>query len=171
MRVERDRVGRMISTDQEAYVNQILHSFHVEAEKGISTPIEPCTELLRRLGSPTLYPESGKPTSHDNTEEEEEADQKTYQKIVGSLNYAATAPRPDIAFAVGILGRFAVDPARMHMHMVIRIIRYLKKTAGYLLILGDRNGNQGVSACITLYTDSDFLPEIQTHKVNNWNDY
>ena len=164
MRVERDRVGRTISIDQEGYVNQILHRFHLEAEKSVSTPIEPGTSLLRRLGSSTVYPETGKPTSHYDEEQEEEAGQKTYQEILGSLNYAATATRPDIPFAVGILGRFAADPARRHMRMAIRVMRYLKKTASYRLVLGDRNGKNGISDCITLYTDSDFAGDPNSFK-------
>ena len=149
MRVEHDRVRRTISIDQDGYVNQILHRLHIEAEKGVSTSIEPGTSLLRRLGCPTVYPEAGKPTSRYDEEEEEEANQKSYQGMVGSLNYAATATRPDMAFTVGILGRFAADPARRHMRMAIRVMRYLKKMASYRLVLGDRNGKnqQKIISC------------------------
>lgn len=118
--------------------------------------------MLRQLGSPTVYPEAGKPTSRYDEEEEEEADQKTYQEIVGSLNYATTATRPDIAFVVGILGRFAANSARRHMCMAIRVMRYLKKTASYRLVQGDRNGKGGFEMLlrsIPIPTS----PEIQTY--------
>jgi len=112
--------------------------------------------LLRRLGILTRYSETGKPISHYDEEEEEEANQKPYQEIVGRLNYAATATRPDMALAVGNLGRFAADPAGRHMRMAIRVMRYLKKTACYRLVLGDQNGKEGVSESITLNSDSGF---------------
>jgi len=37
-----------------------------------------------------------------------------YREIIGSLMYTATATRPDIAFAVSVLGQFAHNPAKLH---------------------------------------------------------
>jgi len=165
LRIERNRLHRTLTIDQEGYVNQMLRRFHMEAEKGVSTPIEPGTSLLRRKGTPTVYPESEHSIHiHINEEEEREADQKEYQEIVGSLNYAAIATLPDISFAIGVLGRFASDPAKRHMTMAIGVMRYLKKTSHLRLQLGQRNEESQIGSSVVLYTDSDFAGDPNSLK-------
>ena len=51
-----------------------------------------------------------------------------YRSIVGSLQYLAVWTRPDIAFYVGFLSRFLVDPKEVHMVFAKRMLRYLKGT-------------------------------------------
>ena len=48
-----------------------------------------------------------------------------YRHLVGKLNYL-TITRPDISFAVSVLGQFMKDPRLPHWEAVIRIVRYLK---------------------------------------------
>jgi len=45
-----------------------------------------------------------------------------------ALMYAATATRPDIAFATSTLAQFMQDPARIHWEVAKRVVRYLKMT-------------------------------------------
>jgi hypothetical protein len=52
-----------------------------------------------------------------------------YQQAIGSLMYAATSTRPDIAFPVAILSQFMREAAK-------RVIRYLKGTKKEKLTLG-----------------------------------
>jgi hypothetical protein len=42
--------------------------------------------------------------------------------------YAMLGTRPDIAFAVGLLGRFACDPSTSHWEAVCHVLRYLAHT-------------------------------------------
>ena len=106
----------------------------------MSTPIEPGTSLLRRKGIPTVYPESQHGIHIYIIEEEElEADQKEYQEIVCSLNYAGIATRLDISLVIGVLERFANDRAKRHMTIAIRVMQYLKKTSHLHLQLRQRN--------------------------------
>jgi Reverse transcriptase (RNA-dependent DNA polymerase) len=56
-----------------------------------------------------------------------------YRSAVGSLNYAATGTRPDIASAVGIVSRFLDKPKLIHVEMVKRIFYYLRSTLDYNL--------------------------------------
>ena len=37
-----------------------------------------------------------------------------YSLVVGSLIYAQICTRPDIAFVVGVLGRYLSDPSQSH---------------------------------------------------------
>ncbi|XP_064392583.1 uncharacterized protein LOC135340191 [Halichondria panicea] len=57
-----------------------------------------------------------------------QVNQAQYQSMVGSLMYASTATRPDIAFAVGRVSKFSSAPTTAHLTAVKRIFRYLKGT-------------------------------------------
>nr|GEX16596.1 putative ribonuclease H-like domain-containing protein [Tanacetum cinerariifolium] len=55
----------------------------------------------------------------------EDVDVHTYRSMIGSLMYL-TSSRPDIMFAVYACARFQVTPKASHLHVVKRILRYLK---------------------------------------------
>ena len=48
-----------------------------------------------------------------------------YASIVGSLMYAQVCTRPDIAYAVGVLGRYQSNPGMDHWRAVNKVMRYL----------------------------------------------
>ena len=50
-----------------------------------------------------------------------------YRSMVGSLSYASTGTRPDIATAVGIVKRFLANPKSIHCEMVRQIWYYLRQ--------------------------------------------
>jgi ribonuclease HI len=82
--------------------------------------------------------------------------QQEYQEAVGSLIYAAVSIRPDIAYAAGIVGRFAADPSAEHWTAVKRILRYLKGTHAMQLKLGICEGSEGSEGAFELHADADF---------------
>jgi hypothetical protein len=49
-----------------------------------------------------------------------------FKRIIGKTIYAMVGTRPDIAYAVGMLGRFASRPNTHHLAMAKRLLRYLK---------------------------------------------
>ena len=55
----------------------------------------------------------------------------TYQQAIGCLTYIATATRPDIAAAVGVLSQYISRPSKDHWIGVKRVLRYLKGTLNY----------------------------------------
>ncbi|GJV11719.1 zinc finger, CCHC-type containing protein [Tanacetum coccineum] len=57
--------------------------------------------------------------------------QNKYAKVIGSLMYAMTCTRPDIAYAVGRLSRHTSSPGKEHWDAVNRVFKYLKKTMNY----------------------------------------
>ena len=65
---------------------------------------------------------------------ETEVDAGHYQSIIGSLSYAATVTRPDIAFAVSALSRYCSRPFTSHLTAAKRVLRYLKGTADLKLV-------------------------------------
>jgi hypothetical protein len=46
----------------------------------------------------------------------------SYKSVVGSLMYAMLATRPDLAFAVGFLGRYAANPKQYHWSIAKRCL-------------------------------------------------
>jgi hypothetical protein len=52
----------------------------------------------------------------------------TYLRKVGSLLYAAVITRPDVAFAVSRLARFATNPGPEHQAAADRVLLYLQET-------------------------------------------
>nr|XP_027109057.1 uncharacterized protein LOC113728902 [Coffea arabica] len=58
-------------------------------------------------------------------------DQHKYASIIGSLIYAIDCIRPDIAYAVNILGRFTSKPSYDHWNAIVHVMKYLKGTINY----------------------------------------
>ena len=51
-----------------------------------------------------------------------------YKEIIGALMYAATATRPDIAFATSALAQFMQDPVQVHWEVAKRVVQYPQMT-------------------------------------------
>jgi len=73
----------------------------------------------------------------------------SYQLMVGSLLYAATATQPDIAQAVGAVSKFCAQPTEAHHTAVKRVLHYLSGTRNLAL----QNHKSGE---LTGYSDSDW---------------
>src|SRR4051812_27412725 len=83
--------------------------------KLMSTPMDTSVKLSKEMSLKT-------------EEETEEMKNLPYQSAVGSLMYAMTGTRPDIAYAVGAVSAYNSNPGEAHWKAVKRIIRYLKGT-------------------------------------------
>ena len=57
-----------------------------------------------------------------------------YAFVVGSLMYAQVCTRPDIAFAVGMLGRYQSNPGIDHWKAAKTVMRYLQRTKDYMFM-------------------------------------
>ena len=93
---------------QQRYITEILEQFGMENCKSVNTPIEVSSALKKATDDETL------------------CDQKLYQSIIGSLMYAATATRPNIAYATHFRGQFSSKPTETHLSAAKRVLRYLK---------------------------------------------
>ncbi len=87
----------------------------------------------------------GKPTELN----EEEADIKEYQGVVGTLLYAAKSTRPDIANAVRNVSQNMASPNKTHMDQAYRIAQYLVNHAEEGITCDQKNGLE-----MTAYVDS-----------------
>ena len=82
-----------------------------------------------------------------------------YASIVGSLMYGQTCTRPDISFAVKILGRYQSNPRVDHWKAAKKVLRYLQETKDHMLTY-KRYGHLKVIG----YLDSDFARCVDIRK-------
>ncbi|XP_050937730.1 secreted RxLR effector protein 161-like [Cucumis melo] len=82
-----------------------------------------------------------------------------YASIVGSLLYAQTYTRPDISFAVGMLGRYQSNPGMNHWKAAKKVLRYLQGTKDYMLTYKRYDHLEVIG-----YSDSDFAGCVDTRK-------
>ncbi|GKE53143.1 putative RNA-directed DNA polymerase [Tanacetum coccineum] len=86
------------------------------------------------------------------------ADKNRYQRLVGKLIYLSHT-RPDITYAVGVVSRFMHQPQVAHMNAVLRIVRYLKGTAGHGVLFRS-NGHLNIQ----MYTYADWAGDKGTRR-------
>ncbi|XP_040367506.1 secreted RxLR effector protein 161-like [Rosa chinensis] len=79
---------------------------------------------------------------------------KPYASLVGSLMYVHVCTRPDIAYSVGILGRFQTNPGHAHWVVGKKVFRYLQKTKDYMLVYKKIDGQELV---VFGFSDVDFV--------------
>ena len=101
IKIHRERSRRIIGLSQETYINKVLERFQMKD----------C--------SPSLAPiVKGDGFSLDqclnNDFEWEQMKNIPYALVVGSLMYTQVCTRLDIAYAVGVLGRYQINPGIDH---------------------------------------------------------
>ena len=82
----------------------------------------------------------------------------SYVSAVVSLIYAILCTRPDIYYAVGVVSRFQSNPGPEHWIAIKYILKYLKRTSGYMLVYSGDDLN------LLGYTDSDFQGDRDSKK-------
>ncbi|KAK4841202.1 hypothetical protein QYF36_000610 [Acer negundo] len=87
-----------------------------------------------------------------NNLEVKEMQKIPYASAVGSLMYAQVSTRPDIAYIVGMLGRYLSNPGMDRWKATKRVMRYLQRTKDHMLTY--RRSDQ---LEIIGYSDSDYV--------------
>jgi hypothetical protein len=123
--IKRDLDKRTVSLTQRSYIQSIIDRYGLADARTCSMPLDP-HNLLSKNQCPTTPQEFA------------EMRDVPYREAVGSLMYAALGTRPDIAYAVGHLARFSENPSKPHWEAVKRVIRYLKGTKDWWLVLGGK---------------------------------
>jgi hypothetical protein len=77
-----------------------------------------------------------------------------YRQIIGKLMYAMVGTRPDLAYTLSVLGRFAAAPDTYYMALAKRALAYVKATINYRLHYKRRSGS--ATPTLTGYVDSDY---------------
>ena len=132
-----------IAVNQEKYIDDHLKRFYIEECKPVQRPLPENTKFEL---------ENNKEQDYD---EQSIMERRDYRELVGSLNYLALSSRPDIAHPTNVLSRFLEHPSKEHWMAAKRILRYLKGTKQYELMLRMCEG--GVTMCAFSDTDCEWL--------------
>jgi len=99
----------------------------------------------------TPLPTSYKPEPFDGTATV--ALRSQYQSVIGSLLYLMLGTRPDLAFAVTQMAKFAHNPSEEHLLKSRHILRYLAGTFKYTLVYDGRTDAGLYAYCDFSYGD------------------
>ncbi|SGZ29601.1 BQ5605_C051g12552 [Microbotryum silenes-dioicae] len=99
-----------ITLSQERYLQDVLEQFDLALAKPASTPMQ--KNLLLEL-------DQSSPSDQEQTR---------YLQAIGSLMYAALGTRPNLAYAVSYLARFAKEPGPTHWTAIKHVLRYIRGT-------------------------------------------
>jgi len=94
-----------------------------------------------------------------NEWERKQMERIPYASAVRSLMYAHTCTRPDISFAVCMMGRYQSNPRIDHWKAAKKVMRYLKGTKNYMLTFKRSDHLEVIS-----YSDSDFAECVDSRK-------
>jgi hypothetical protein len=143
MEVIRDRPRRSLRLSQEAYLRKVLEDNDMSnCSTTVATPMETSVRLMPAADgyvAPAIL-------------------RRQYQSAVGSLMYAMLGTRPDLAFAVSVVSRFASNPTETHLKAVKRIFRYIHSTIHMGLVF------RGSIRPLAGYTDSDWAGDHDTRR-------
>ena len=143
MSITRNRQQRTLRIGQKSYLEEAIKSAGLWESAPQLTP----------MATGNLEPAPDDYTAH--------ADFKAkYQSYVGTLMYAMLGTRPDIAFSVSCVSRFAANPTDAHMKAVKRIFSYLRGTIDLQLTY------RGELLQLEGYSDADWGGESIYYEVN-----
>jgi hypothetical protein len=120
------------------------------------TPL-PCDFVLYHPhelpGIPLVSPEGKSPSVCLEDSLCDPKEQQRFQRIVGSLNYAAHTTRLDVAYAVSQLSRATHSPRKRHLRAAERVVKYLAGTADFGL-----HYIKDAGAYLECYVDANLAP-------------
>jgi hypothetical protein len=104
-----------IALSQEEYIDELLEKHGLTERSPYNTPLPTDLEKYMEPGDGSVPP---------------------IMDVVGQLRYLADRTRPDIGYATSFLARFAAKPTVEHQKLAMRVLRYLKGTRSYKLVIG-----------------------------------
>ena len=140
MAVTRDRGNKILRLGQQAYLEKILKDHGMWECKAVAVPMD------------------GNLTSSLQNYQATDVFRTQYQSAVGSLMYAMLSTRPDLAFSVSVVSRYASNPNPSHWQAVKRIFRYIRGTPSLQLTY------RGTLSKLEGYTDADWAGDYDTRR-------
>ncbi|PLW53078.1 hypothetical protein PCANC_05790 [Puccinia coronata f. sp. avenae] len=125
IKVKRPLLGKIILS-QPFLTQKIIDSFTTNSTLPRNIPIKDTNSL----------------TTSGN--DEEVINPNGYLSIVGSLNDLAVATRPNLAFAVGFLARFAKSPTTRHWTAIQQVLGYVKGLGCRQLVIKPKTTNKTI---------------------------
>ena len=144
MQVKRSRSKRQLHLSEPSKVERMIENFGMGEAKEKKVPI-----------------------CEDVSETQDVCDQEilsSYQQLVGQLLYLSTTVRPDLGHAAAVLSRHMSKPSKQHWALAKGVVRYLKGTKDYGILLGDLNENGPTEISLEGYCDADFATDKATRR-------
>ena len=153
IKITRDFNGRRFYLSQPQYIKDMVDTFGLRDAKICDTPMEGGTVDHENM----LYDEK------DETQREWlRRNPSLYRRGVGTLMFLMVATRPELAFSVSTVSRYLDRHSPTAWKVVKRIMRYLKGTPNYGLILGASEGQDDMT--LKAYFDADWAGDLETRK-------
>ncbi|KAL6331937.1 hypothetical protein AAG906_020287 [Vitis piasezkii] len=141
-----DRANGVLKLSQRTYIEKILKRFNMHNYSFARVPIVKGDRF-------------SKARCPQNDDEREKMRTIPYSSLVGNLMYAQVCTRLDIAFVVGMLGRYLSNPGSQHWKAAKKVLRYLQGTKDLMLTYQRTNILDVVGFC-----DADFAGCIDDKK-------
>ena len=120
IQIHQNRSRGILELSQKDYIEKVLKRYDMQNYKSGDTPVA--------KGDKFSLEQCPK-----NAFEEKDMQKIPYASTVGSLMYAQICTRPDIAYIIGMLGRYLSNSGLDHWKATKRVLRYLQKTKDYML--------------------------------------
>jgi len=133
IQIQRNQEQKQMFVHQTKYLNNLLQKYGMSNCKSIST-----TQEQNQVMMPN---------------DDEPVDKTKFQAVIGSITYAVTATRPDLAQALGSVNQFASNPSREHWIAVKRILRYIQAASNHGILF---NGQKERSIQLEGYVDAEW---------------
>ena len=141
IKIYRDRSRKLIGLSQKLYIDKILERFHMENSKKGNVPMSGSVQL-------------SKSQCAMSRKDIEYMKNVPYASAIGSIMYAMTCTRPDVAYALSMTSRHQATPGPEHWTAVKNILRYLKRTKNKFLVFGGQR-----ELIVEGYTDASFMSD------------
>jgi len=132
------RNGDSLALTESHYIKKLLKNFNYYDVSPFSTHFDPTISLKKNKGA--------------------SVSQYKYSQIIGSLLHLMNHTRPDIACAVGRLGRYTCSPNISHWTTLERVLKYLKGTMDYYIHY------TSFSPVLEDYSDANWITDSQETK-------
>lgn len=151
MRISRNRSERTITLDQETYITKALEKFGMDQVKIVSTPEQVGVSESVAPGGALDKP----------------VDAKEFMRIVGTLLYATTSTRLELAHAVQSLSQKSLNPTVRDMLQAKRVLRYLSGSRAIGLKYGGQSANGAL--VIEAFSDADWANDkVDRKSISGW---
>ncbi|RVW20741.1 Retrovirus-related Pol polyprotein from transposon TNT 1-94 [Vitis vinifera] len=136
--INRNGSRGILGLSQKAYIDKVLSRFGMSNCAPGDTPVAKGDKF-------SLH------QCPKNELEKKDMERFPYASVVGSLMYAQVCTCPDIAYIVGMLGRYLSNLGMDHWKKVKQVMQYLQRTKDYMLTY-----HRSSHLEIVGYSDSDF---------------
>jgi hypothetical protein len=143
--IQQNAKSKSVVISQKEYIENIAAKFNVQNSKPLKSPLPQGIDFSA-IGR------------HETDVESQDTADLPYREIIGSLMFAATVSRPDIAYSVNKLAQYSNNPTPAQWNLAKRVLQYLYSTRDWGLHLG---GNQ---LCLHAYSDADFAADTDDRR-------